>query len=141
MIGTAAIAAAPPSVSATGRRTRGLTPVGQPPAEPCADGDAGEDDADDARERLEGHADVRRQQASGEDLQHEHGAGGDEDEHSRQPAVHRRGTVPSISGSAREQVARLASELAAAASRRRLTHLHPHHRPPTFTLTSGIGAR
>ena len=80
---------APPRVSATGSTVRGSMRSARRPPTHVPSGDAGEDDADDARERLQGHPDVRRQQPSGEDLQHQHGAGGDEHERPRQPAVHR----------------------------------------------------
>ena len=88
MIGTEAMAAAPPSASAPGGEPR-VDAVGQPAAEPRAEGDPGEDDADDRGERLQRHADVRRQQAPGEDLQHQHGPGGGEHDRTGEAAVHR----------------------------------------------------
>ncbi len=46
--------------------------VGQAPARPRPEGDAGQDDADDGRVGLERDADVGGQQPGGEDLQDEH---------------------------------------------------------------------
>jgi hypothetical protein len=63
--------------------------IGEPPARPRTDGDPGEDDADDARERLQRHADVRREQAPGEDLEHQHAPGRDEHERTCEPGLHR----------------------------------------------------
>ena len=106
MIGTAAIAAAPPSASerrATG--PRGSRRSARPSAEPRPDGDAGQDDADDAGERLQRDADVRRQQASGEDLQHQHGAGGDE--HERHPPAGHPSPAHAYLGSAARHPRRL----------------------------------
>ena len=49
MIGTAAMAAAPPEGQRAGEQHLGVDAVGQPAAQPGAEGDAGEHDADDAR--------------------------------------------------------------------------------------------
>ena len=90
MIGTAAIAAAPPSVERDGQQVARVGAIGEPPARPRPDGDAGEDDTDDAGERLQRDADVRGEQAAGEDLEHQHAARRDEHQGTCEPSLHRR---------------------------------------------------
>ena len=68
----------------------GVDLVGEPPADPCAGGDAGEHGADDRRVGLEADPHVGREQASGQDLEHEHAARADEHEDGGQERGHRR---------------------------------------------------
>ena len=72
MIGTAATDSAPPSTMVGGNSDARVEPVGQAAALPCAYGDAGQHDADDAREGLQGDADVRRQQPPRQRFEHQH---------------------------------------------------------------------
>ena len=65
-----------------------VEPVGRAAADRGAGRDPGQDGADDRGRRLERQPDVRRQQPDPEDLEHQHRAGGDEDEagrHDRDP--------------------------------------------------------
>lgn len=55
-------------------------PIGGATSEPSTDGDAGEGYSDDADENLEADSQVRRQDPRGEDFDHQHRGGCEEDE-------------------------------------------------------------
>ncbi len=133
MIGTAAIAAAPPSVSAIGSSARGSKRSARRPPHHVPGGDAGEDDADHAGERLQRHPDVGRQQAPGERLQDEDAPGRHEHERSCVAGLHGRGPY-------RRPPARRCGEQVAASPRRMLDAPDPGVAPPArSTLTGPAG--
>ena len=72
-----------------------VEPVGQLAAEPGARGDRGEHRPDDRRVGLEADADVRGEEPSGEDLEHEHRGRAHEDERRGNELRHQRSLAPS----------------------------------------------
>ncbi len=84
--GTVSSVSRPPPTSSADHQQAGVGPIRQVPAGRGPGRDPGEGGADDRGGRLQGQADVRRQQPDREDLEHQHGAGGEEDESRRRRA-------------------------------------------------------
>ena len=78
--GTVSSESRPPPTSSANHQQAGVGPIRQVPAGGGPGRDPGEGGADDRGGRLQGQADVRRQEPDREDLEHQHGAGGEEDD-------------------------------------------------------------